>query len=159
MWVEPPLDGLNYHGLFCADEAGEAKIWDQFQTLCAAIASEDFTVFHYSAYEKIKIGSLERKYGVSEKGALELFRSRMVDLYPVVKRSVVLPTRGYSLKRIAPFAGIKYSAENAGGAQSIVWFQEYQRNPGRSDVLETLLTYNKEDCLAMKSIEEPLRKL
>ncbi|MHB8484947.1 MAG: TM0106 family RecB-like putative nuclease [Candidatus Acidiferrales bacterium] len=159
MWIEPALDGLNYHGLFCADEAGEAKVWDEFQNLCAVMASEDFAVFHYSAYEKTKIGFLERKYGVSEKAALELFRSKMVDLYPVVRRSVVVPARGYGLKRIAPFAGIRYSAENAGGAQSIVWFQEYQRNPGRGDVLETLLTYNKEDCLAMKSVEEWLRRL
>lgn len=83
----------------------------------------------------------------------------MFDLYPAVKRSAVLPSRGYGLKRIAPFVGVKYSAEDAGGAQSIVWFQEYQRNPGRQDVLETLLTYNREDCVAMKSVEEWLRQL
>lgn len=159
MWVEPSLDGLNYHGLFCTDEAGEERIWAAFQRLCTVIAPEDFTVFHYSAYERTKISALERKYSVTEKDALELFKSRMVDLYPVVKRSAVLPARGYGLKRIAPFVGVKYSAEDAGGAQSIVWFQEYQRNPSRQDILETLLTYNREDCLAMKSVEEWLRRL
>lgn len=159
MWVEPALSGLNYHGLLCVDETGEEKIWADFQKICAAIASEDFTVFHYSAYERTKISALEKKYSASEKVALELFKSRMVDLFPVVKRSAVLPARGYGLKRIAPFVGVKYSAEDAGGAQSIVWFQEYQRNPSRQDILETLLTYNREDCVAMKSVEEWLRQL
>ncbi|MFZ0885037.1 MAG: TM0106 family RecB-like putative nuclease [Candidatus Acidiferrales bacterium] len=159
MWVEPALGGLNYHGLLGVDEAGEEKIWADLQQLCVSVASEDFTVFHYSSYERTKISALERKYSVSEKDALELFKTRMVDLYPVVKRSAVLPARGYGLKRIAPFVGVKYSAQNAGGAQSIVWFQEYQRNPSRKDILETLLTYNREDCVAMKSVEEWLRRL
>ncbi len=102
---------------------------------------------------------LERKYGVREKRSLELFKSRMVDLLPIVERSVVLPARGYGLKYVAPFAGHTYSVENAGGAQSIVWFHEYQRDPSRSDVLEKLLTYNKEDCVAMRMVEAWLRKI
>ncbi|MBZ5503825.1 MAG: TM0106 family RecB-like putative nuclease [Acidobacteriia bacterium] len=159
MWIEPALHGLNYHGLLCTDEAGEERIWAEFQRLCVAIAAEDYAVFHYSPYERVKIAALERRYAVSERDALTLFKSRMVDLYPVVKHSAVLPARGYGLKRIAPFVGVKYSAADAGGAQSIVWFQEYQRNPGRQDVLETLLTYNREDCVAMKSVEEWLRQL
>lgn len=60
----------------------------------------------------------------------------------------------YGLKYVAPFAGHTYSAENAGGAQSIVWFHQYQRDPNRSDVLEKLLTYNKEDCVAMRTVED-----
>jgi predicted RecB family nuclease len=121
------------------------------------VASENYIVFHYSSYEKTKLSSLERKYGSAEKAALELFRSRMVDLLPLVKQNVIVPARGYGLKQIAPFAGLKYSAENAGGAQSIVWFQKYQEDQSQADVLETLLTYNKEDCLAMKYVEEWLR--
>jgi len=159
MWIDPPLNGLNYHGLFCVDEAGEERVWAALQHLCAAIAPEDFTVFHYSGYERTKIAAFERKYGVAEKDALETFKNRMVDLYPIVKRSAVLPARGYGLKRIAPFVGVKYSADDAGGSQSIVWFQEYQRDPSRRDILETLLTYNREDCVAIKSVEEWLRRL
>ncbi|HEV2616674.1 MAG TPA: ribonuclease H-like domain-containing protein [Candidatus Acidoferrales bacterium] len=45
------------------------------------------------------------------------------------------------------------------GHQSIVWFQEYQRDPSGKDILETLLTYNREDCIAIKSVEEWLRQL
>jgi predicted RecB family nuclease len=158
-WAEPALDGLNYHGLICTDEAGEVKVWANFQQRCAFIRLQDYVVFHYSSYEKTKISALERKYGVVEKYALELFKSRMVDLLPIVKRTVVLPSRGYGLKSVAPFAGHKYSAKDAGGAQSIVWFQEYQRDQTKVNILERLLTYNKEDCLAMKSVEEWLRKL
>ena len=159
LWIEPPIRGLNYHGLFCTDEAGEARIWGEFQKMCEALQSEDFVVFHFSPYEKAKLNTLERKYGVAHKAALEHFKNQMVDLHPIVKKSVVLPARGYGLKKIAPFVGLKYSAENAGGAQSIVWFQKYQKDPSDTAVMQTLLTYNKEDCLNMKYLEEWLRKL
>lgn len=159
MWIEPAWDDLNYHGLFCTDHRGERKLWDRLQQFCASIASEDYVVFHYAPYEKTKLTAFERKYGSSEKGALDLFKSRMVDLLPLVKRSVVLPAKGYGLKRVAPFVGIEYSAANAGGAQSIVWFQTYQKDQTNRDVLQTLLTYNKEDCLAMVRVEDWLRKL
>jgi predicted RecB family nuclease len=159
MWVEPPLNGLNYCGLFCTDETGEARIWTEFQNLCVAMASEDYVVYHYSPYERIKLDSFQRKYGLEQKDAVGIFRSRMVDLFPIVKQSVVVPARGYGLKKIAPFVGLKYSASNAGGAQSIVWFQKYQADQSRRDVLETLLNYNREDCLAMKYVEGWLRNL
>jgi predicted RecB family nuclease len=141
------------------DETGEEKIWGEFQRLCEILTSEDFVVFHFSGYEKTKLITLERKYGVVDKAALENFRTRMVDLLPLVKKSVVLPARGYGLKKIAPFVGLKYSAANAGGAQSIVWFQQYQQDPKNAEVMGTLLQYNREDCLAMKYVEEWLRCL
>jgi predicted RecB family nuclease len=72
---------------------------------------------------------------------------------------VVLPVRGYGLKKIAPFVGLKYSAANAGGAQSMVWFRQYQQNPKDTAVVSELLQYNREDCIAMKYVEEWLRNL
>ena len=84
----------------------------------------------------------------------------MVDLYPIVKRSVVLPARGYGLKRIAPFVGVKYSADDAGGSQlHRVVSGIPVLKPSRRDILETLLTYNREDGVAIKSVEEWLRRL
>jgi len=159
MWVDPPLNDLNYHGLFSADAQGEERIWNELQKLCAKFAAEDFIVFHYSPYERNKLAALERKYGAREPDALDEFKSRMVDLHPIVKDTVVLSAKSYGLKSVAPFVGLKYSATDAGGAQSIVWFQQYQQDPTRADILETLLTYNKEDCLAMKKIESWLRTL
>jgi hypothetical protein len=38
-------------------------------------------------------------------------------------------------------------------------FQKYQADQSQTDVLETLLTYNREDCLAMKYVEGWLRTL
>ncbi len=159
MWIDPAWEGLNYHGLLCTDEAGEARTWGEFQKICAAMAGEDYVVYHYSSYERIKLDSLQRKYGLEHRDAVGIFRGRMVDLFPIVKQSVVLPSRGYGLKKIAPHVGLKYSAENAGGAQSIVWFREYQKDQSKAHVLETLLKYNEEDCLVMKAVEGWLRRL
>jgi len=159
MWIDPPLNGLNYHGFFCSDQKGEGKIWDELQDVCAAIAGEDYAVFHFSPYEKTKISVLERRYGSRNPSALDEFRSRMVDLLFIVKNSVALPAKNYGLKSVAPFVGVKYSSADVGGAQSIVWFQQYQKDPARSDILQTLLTYNREDCESMKHVESWLRSL
>lgn len=158
-WSEPAIHNLNYHGLFCVDEVGEAQVWADFQRHCAELHRFDYVVFHYSSYEKTKLSSLENKYGVVEGDALNYFKERMVDLLPIVKKTVILPSRGYGLKYVAPFAGHGYTAKNAGGAQSIAWFQNYQRDSQNTGLRETILTYNKEDCIAMKVIEEWLRRL
>lgn len=159
LWAEPSIKGLNFYGFFCTNETGEAKMWADFQKLCTDIGSEDYVVFHYSAYEKTKLNELERKYGIQERDAVETFRNRMKDLLPVVKNSVVLPTRGYGLKVLAPFIGRPYETEDAGGAQAIVWFQEYQKDPSRQDIFKKILGYNKEDCLVLKAVYEWLRSL
>lgn len=159
MWVEPVVRGLNYHGLFAVDEAKEAKLWADIQAFCKEIEGQDYVVFHYSSYEKTKLTQLERKHGIAEQKAVENFRSRMRDLQKIVEHSVVLPERSYGLKRVAPYAGHKYTDEKAGGAQSIVWFHEYQQNPGNSKIVETLLTYNREDCQALQAICGWLRSL
>ena len=159
MWTEPAVNGQNFHALFGTDEAGEAQLWHDLQSFCAAIAGRDYAVFHYSSYERTKISSLELKYGMCEKAALDLFRSRMTDLHTVTKRSVVVPISSYSIKQIGAFAGHKYSMEDPGGAQSIVWFEEFQRDPSKTETRDKLLTYNQEDCLALKKVHEWLRAL
>jgi hypothetical protein len=35
----------------------------------------------------------------------------------------------------------------------------YQQDPNNADVMGTLLQYKREDCLAMKYVEEWIRKL
>lgn len=157
IWVEPAIRGLHYHGFFAEDDAKEVLLWAGFQDFCAEIQREDYVVFHYSGYERTKLAQLERKYGAREKNALEKFRSRMVDLRKIVEDSVVLPERGYGLKKVAPYAGHRYSNDKAGGAQSIVWFHEYQQNPNDARIIQTLQTYNREDCQAMRAICEWLK--
>ncbi|MGO9274220.1 MAG: TM0106 family RecB-like putative nuclease [Terriglobia bacterium] len=150
--TEPAVNGGDYRGLFGIDEAGEARLWLDLQQFCAGIAHQDYAVFHYSQYERTKIKALETKYGVSEREALELFKSRMIDLHTVTRHSVVVPVSSYSIKQIWAFVGHQYSVEDPGGAQSIVWFEEFQHDPTKAEVLDKLLSYNREDCLALKSV-------
>jgi predicted RecB family nuclease len=156
---EPMRGKKDYHYIFEPDVANEPKLWAELQALFADIAKEDFVVFHYGSYEKGKLTQFEKKYGVTEQAALELFRNRMVDLNTVVERTVALPTRNYSLKTVGRFIGFKYSSVEAGGAQSIAWFQEYQADQTKKDLLETLLTYNEEDCRALRAVRDWLVKL
>jgi predicted RecB family nuclease len=90
---------------------------------------------------------------------VELFKSRMVDLHAVTRRSVVVPISSYSIKEIGAFVGHKYSVDDPGGAHSIAWFEEFQHDRTKAEALDKLLTYNREDCLAVRSLYEWLRAL
>ncbi len=81
------------------------------------------------------------------------------DLLPVVTDSVVVPVRGYGLKKVAPLAGYRYETEESSVAQAILWFREYQEHPENRKLLATILNYNQEDCLALKAVYEWLRRL
>ena len=157
--TEPDVDGKAYHGRLCLDEGEEAQMWQHFQAFCVLVENQQYKVFHYSPYENTKIVQLERKYGVSEKSAVDIFRNNMIDLLPVVRDSIVPPTRSYGIKDIAPLAGHKYSVNDPGGAQAIVSFQEYQRDHSKTDKKDWLLSYNREDCVALKRVYEWLKVL
>lgn len=152
LWCEPNLPSGPYTAFFAHDRSGEAKLWQDLQTFCASIENQNYLVVHYGNYEYQKLDQLEDDYGLTEKSAVTKFRSRMVELKEIVERSVALPTRGYGLKEVAPFAGHRYSTENAGGAQAIVWFREVQKNPANEELFAKLIAYNKEDCQAMKAV-------
>ena len=54
--------------------------------------------------------------------------------------------------------GFKWTSEDASGANSIAWFQEYQSHPENKELLDKILTYNREDCEAMIVVKDYLAR-
>ncbi|MCK5592136.1 MAG: ribonuclease H-like domain-containing protein, partial [Candidatus Pacebacteria bacterium] len=69
-----------------------------------------------------------------------------IDLYDWVVANTDWPLTSYGLKPICKYTGFQWSAEDAGGANSISWFSDY--TDGKDEMMEKILTYNKEDCMA-----------
>ena len=132
------------------DEEGAAKkLWEYIESL-----SEDDVIYHYGSYEKTKANRLKEKYGLSE-SVMEKFDKLRVDLYRVLESSSDWPTSSYGIKSIAKHLGFKWTAEDASGANSIAWYNDYRKDPEHNkELLQKILTYNEEDCEAMIIVKE-----
>ena len=118
---------------------------------------EGLHVYHYAPYEVTALKRLVQRYGTRADELDRLLRDGVfVDLYGVVRRSVRVSQRSYSIKKLEPlYMGDELrESEVTGGAESIVWYAEYQTlrdggdGAGAAARLEELRSYNEYDCLS-----------
>lgn len=152
-WIEIDAAGKQvYRALFSPDPAEEEKTAQSLWEFLDSLSPED-AIYHYGAYEKVKLNRLREKYGFPF-GPLRKFEKIRTDLYRVVEETSDWPTPFYGVKNIAACLGFRWSSEGACGANSIAWFREYREKGTCDDRLrERILTYNREDCEAMAVIK------
>ncbi|SDZ09302.1 TM0106 family RecB-like putative nuclease [Herbiconiux ginsengi] len=119
-------------------------------------------IYHYANYERAHLQSLTARHGVGEEQLDELLRRNvLVDLYPVVKKSIRVSSPSYSLKKLEPlYMGALYrDSEVTNAADSIVAYVHYVelRERGRTDAeaavaaeaqLREIADYNEYDCVS-----------
>jgi uncharacterized protein len=121
-------------------------------------------VYHYAPYERTHLLSISARYGVGEEEVDDLLRDEvLVDLYPIVKRSVRVATRSYSIKKLEPlYMGASTRDEQAvqNGAASV---DEYVRSQtlmqnGEQEaaqaILDEIAEYNEYDCVSTYRLRE-----
>ena len=132
----------------------EKKIWEEFKKFLEGL--ENFVIYHYAFYERQTFDRLALKYGVSTE-IENKFKNNAIDLHRAVVDAVVLPLYFYSLKDVARFIGYQWQAEDAGGAESVVWYNQWKET-GDKKILQKILDYNKDDVVATMVIKEWLEK-
>ncbi len=134
----------------------ESDLWREFLDWLPQLP-EQFSVFHYSGYEKSRLSFLARKYASamseSDEKNLEHFSKQMFDLNEIVKEDFIFPVYFYGLKQICKFLGFAWDSVDAGGVQSIIWYEEWLR-AGNRDIFETIVRYNEDDVRATKFLKE-----
>jgi uncharacterized protein len=119
-------------------------------------------IYHYANYERAHLQSLTARHGVGEEQLDELLRRNvLVDLYPVVKKSIRVSSPSYSLKKLEPlYMGELYrDSEVTNAADSIIAYVQYTelREQGRTDAaaraaaeaqLREIADYNEYDCVS-----------
>ena len=81
----------------------------------------------------------------------------LVDLMPLLQKSVILPITSYSIKPIAKHLGFRWREEKAGGAQSLFWYAEYLQ--GDHELKKKLVEYNEDDVIATKVVLDFLKSI
>ena len=79
-----------------------------------------------------------------------------IDMYQWIVENTDWPLTSYGLKPICKYTSFKWSADDAGGANSIAWYYEYL--DGDNTMMEKILTYNKEDCMATAHLKQWLEE-
>ena len=145
---------VEYKYFLAKDKEDEARIWREFLDYLESL--DDFVIYHYSYYEREVFKRLGNKYGISI--ALEdKFKNNTIDLHWKFIDAAVLPIYFYSLKDVAKYLGFKWEAEDAGGAESVVWYNDWLKT-GDQKIMDKIVKYNEDDVRATLFIKEWLEK-
>lgn len=140
--------------------------WNLFHNVIAHAEREGLTVrvYHYTAFERTQMVRLADKYagmpGVPPAEEVEQFYDTsgyIVDLYKVLPKQVVWPTKSHSLKPLALFVGFSWRDETPGGDESLVWFRRASTDEDptvRESNRERLRLYNEDDVHAQAAIRD-----
>ena len=152
-----------FRPLWAHNRAEERKALIDFLAMVAKRRKRrpNMHIYHYAPYEKAALLRLAGRYGVGEDEVDELLRSgTLVDLYPLVRRSIRVGAESFSLKALEP---LYMGAHLRGGdvttaTGSITSYARYceLRAEGRGDeassVLKEIEDYNHYDCRSTQEL-------
>ncbi len=143
-----------YKYFLAQDKKDEERIWREFLDFLEGL--DDFVIYHYSFYEREVFSRLGQKYGISRE--LEnKFKNNTIDLHWLLVNSVILPLYFYSLKDVAKYLGFKWESSDAGGAESVVWYNDWLKT-GDQKIMDKIIKYNEDDVRATLFVKEWLEK-
>ena len=140
-----------------AEKAAVEEYIDWLVARRATPGFEGLHVYHYAPYEVTGLKRMVQRYGTrSEELDQLLIDGVFVDLYSVVRRSIRISERSYSIKRLEPLymGDHERLSEVTGGADSIIWYGNYRMLRDQGDQaeahaqLDQLAEYNEYDCLS-----------
>ena len=117
-------------------------------------AGKEWVIYHYAHYESSHTKKLMGKYDDPE-GILDKMLEGMIDLYRVIRETVILPLPSYSLKDVARYkeVGFDWRDEESSASMSYVWFNNYLQD-GDDKWIEKIKIYNEDDLIATYKIKE-----
>ncbi|MEL6938056.1 MAG: TM0106 family RecB-like putative nuclease [Cyanobacteria bacterium J06598_1] len=140
----------NFHALVAEAPADEAQAW--FEFLALVDSYPDAPVYHFCPYEAQTVARLGQLYG-SNGVDIDQLLTRFVDIHKRIVDTVALPVESYALKHLARWMGFEWRDEDANGAQSICWYDDWL-NSGDRTHLDTILRYNEDDCEATYRVKD-----
>jgi len=138
--------------LWADGQNDERMIWESL--LNAIEKLDDFVLFHYGSYDAKAIGQLYKRYGGREALVKQLISS-CTNVLSFIYGHIYFPTYSNDLKSIASCLGFRWSDADASGIQSLVWRYRWE-NTRDDKYKKQLLTYNQEDCLALKVVSDAI---
>ncbi|MDX1887283.1 TM0106 family RecB-like putative nuclease [Mycolicibacterium sp. 120270] len=154
-----------FHPLWAHDRADERQALIEFLKMVRKRRKRypHMHIYHYAAYEKTALLRLAGRYGVGEDEVDDLLRNGvLVDLYPLVRKTIRVGTENYSLKSLEPLymGGQLRTGDVTTATDSITQYAKYceLRAAGRDDdaavVLKEIEDYNRYDCTSTRKLRD-----
>jgi predicted RecB family nuclease len=154
-----------FRPLWAHDRHDERKALSNFLALVAKRRKRfpNMHIFHYAPYEKTALLRLAGRHGVGEDDVDDLLRSgTLVDLYPIVRKSIRVGSESIGLKALEPlYMGPELrSGDVTTAADSITHYARYcqLRDDGHSEeaatVLKEIEDYNHYDCRSTRGLRD-----
>jgi predicted RecB family nuclease len=155
----------SFHPLWAHDRPDERKALINFLALVAKRRKRfpNMHIYHYAAYEKTALLRLAGRHGVGEDEVDDLLRSgTLVDLYPIVRKSIRTGSESLSLKALEPlYMGSRLrSGDVTTAADSITQYARYSELRAGGDldeaaaVLKEIDGYNQYDCESTRELRD-----
>ncbi|MEL6353131.1 MAG: TM0106 family RecB-like putative nuclease [Cyanobacteria bacterium J06627_28] len=143
-----------FHALVAEAPEQEEKAW--FEFLALVDSYPEAPIYHFCPYEAQTVARLGQLYGTAGIDINKLL-NRFVDIHKRIVDAVALPVESYALKHLARWMGFEWRDEDANGAQSICWYDDWLETGDRTH-LNTILRYNEDDCQATYRVKDWLAK-
>lgn len=140
----------SYHPFIGDSPAQESAMWLDF---CDFIAQHlEAPIYHYGYFEQEVVKRFAARYGISSLVEEALDRN-MIDLIELIRPAIIFPLSFYSLKDIASYIGFHWRSDDASGANSVLWFEEWLRDKSPK-LMQKIMEYNEDDVLATWKLKE-----
>lgn len=142
----------SFHRLFSADRSSEKQAFETFvDEMTALVASHPaMHIYHYAPYEPTALSRLATRHATREEEVANFLRHGvLVDLYQVVRQSLVVGAESYSIKAIEPLYNFSRHEEIKTADESLMMYQTWlDGDPRDPEILEKIAEYNFVDCLS-----------
>jgi uncharacterized protein len=146
--------GEEYISFFASAPEKEGEMWAEFVQFIERHI--DAPIYHYGWFEEEVVHRFAAKYGMGEI-AREALERNMIDLLGVIRSTVIFPLSFYSLKDIGQYIGVEWRSDDASGANSVLWFEEWLRKK-TPKLLQKILEYNEDDVRATHKLQRWVRE-
>ncbi len=141
-----------YHPFWAGPPVDEAQMWQEF--IATAGQYPDVPIYHYGSFDSRTLTKLAKRYDTDA----DSLTDRLVNVNKHVFGKVYFPIYSNRLKEIGAFIGAKWSSPIASGLQSLVWRHQWEETRS-AEYKDLLLTYNEEDCRALKLLTDELSRI
>jgi predicted RecB family nuclease len=145
-------DTMEHYAFWADTDHDECHMWQQFVEKVQQYP--EAPMYHYGSYEPRAIVTLAKRYHTDT----ESVRKRLVNVNRFLYGKVYFPVHSHGLKAIGHFLGARWTAPQASGLQSLVWRHQWEHTQAGT-YRDLLVTYNREDCQALKLLTDELSRI
>jgi len=168
--LKPPYGWPGFQYVWTDGHEQDQAGWLDFLNVISQLKEQyaDLVICHFSHHEVSKIKRYAKRCAMEEHPIVAWLLGDNTPLFDIKKpimEALVLPVMGYGLKPICKNEGLvnfQWSDDESGSQWSIVQYVNYLIEPlkdRREQMKKDILTYNFDDVMATRKLEEWLRTL